>query len=119
MGEPENSQIPGRLEPQEQQNSEMAKSWRFELGACLLETMVPQLQQIFLGEIVNMHQFAYYLDACICDTYKFNEYSIKLHLTKKTLNTHVLNNDDCRAYLYQIIKDYLLEQNSLPNFIQY
>ena len=33
--------------------------------------------------------------------------SIKLQLSKKALNTYVMNNVDCCQYLYQIIRDYL------------
>ena len=45
--------------------------------------------------------------------------SIKVQLTKETLNVYVMNNVDCRAYLYEIINDCLYERNLFPDFIQY
>ena len=45
--------------------------------------------------------------------------SIKVQLTKETLNAYVMNKVDCRAYLYEIINDCLYERKLFPDFIQY
>ena len=45
--------------------------------------------------------------------------SIKVQLTKETLNAYVVNNVDCRAYFYKIINDSLYEHNLFSDFIQY
>ena len=45
--------------------------------------------------------------------------SIKVQLTKETLNAYVMNNVNCRAYLYEIVNDCLYEHNLFPDFIQY
>ena len=45
--------------------------------------------------------------------------SIKVQLTKETLNAYVMNNVDYRTYLYEIINDCLYESNLFPDFIQY